>query len=628
MSGQPLFLVHFLAGCLALGLGTVLTPLAGRFAGRVGLVAKPRGDRWHRSPTPLLGGVALFLAIVPIYLAVPQPTNALPLERFGGLLLGATLIFVLGLVDDVRTLPPYSKLLGQIVAACVVVAGLPIGKYMPWSLLVIPLTIFWIVGVTNGFNLLDNMDGLSAGIAALVALTLFAYNYLQGDQQAALLCVLIAGACAGFLVFNFNPARIFMGDSGSLLLGFLLSGVVVLGAAKATSELAIALLVPVAVMALPILDTSLVTIVRSLNSRPISQGGRDHLSHRLVALGLNERSAVLVLYAVSGLFGMVAVTSNYVGGPVTLVLGALLLLGMLFFGIYLAQVRIYTRADYERLSHEPGIVGKLVLGGTWLYKRQVAEMVMDLTLVCVGLLSAYLLRFEGSLERRFVEQFGAILPWVVSIKLATLFAMGVYRSIWRYMGPSDMIRLGLASSVGSGLSALCVHVVFRAEGGAPFGVFLIDWLVVTVLLIAARMSFVLIRDVLSRFRRRDLVRVLIVGAGDTGELVLRSMSRSRTHAYRVVGFLDDDLGKQDRAIHGVRVLGPAASLPDVLTRESVDEVVLTTVDQGGGLARECRRLGVAVRDVGTFFRSQLESEVQTAEATAAGIEGPRCTSVR
>jgi UDP-GlcNAc:undecaprenyl-phosphate GlcNAc-1-phosphate transferase len=615
VSVQP-FGIQLLSGLLALGLAMLLTPLAGRLAGRIGLVAYPRGDRWHRSPTPLMGGVAIFFAIVPLFLILPGPIQADPLDRFGGLLIGASLIFALGLWDDLRTLPPYTKLLGQIVAACVLAAGLPIDKFPPWSILMVPLTIFWIVGVTNAFNLLDNMDGLSSGIAAIVALTLFAYNYLQGDQQAALLCLVIAGACGGFLVFNFNPARIFMGDSGSLLIGYLLSGIVVLGASKATSELALTLLVPVGVMALPILDTTLVTVVRALHSRPISQGGRDHLSHRLVALGLNERSAVLVLYAVSGLFGMVAVSSNYTGSEVTILLGSLLVLGIMFFGIYLGQVRIYTQTDYEKLNRDAGLVGKLVVGGSWLYKRQVAEMVLDLSLICLGLLAAYLIRFEGVLEHRFVEQFAAMLPWVVSIKLATLFSLGVYRSIWRYMGTTDLLRLGAASTLGSVLSAACIQVVFRAEGGLPRAVFLVDWLVVTALLIAARMSFVLIRDVLARLRRRDLIRVLIVGAGDTGELVLRAMARSKTHAYRVVGFLDDDRGKRDRAIHGVRVLGPAADLRAVVERVGVDQVVLTTATDENDLARECDRLGVDFRDVGAFFRLQAEGE--RAELAGAG----------
>ncbi|MDP8924856.1 MAG: hypothetical protein M3O34_18550 [Chloroflexota bacterium] len=610
MSGQPLWLVHLLSGLVALGLAIVCTPLAGRLAGRIGLVSYPRGDRWHRQPTPLMGGIAIYLGIVPLFLLISESVLPHTFDRFGGLILGATIMFALGLIDDLRALPPYSKLLGQIVAACVLVVGLPIGKFLPWSVLMVPLTIFWIVGVTNAFNLLDNMDGLSAGIAAIVALTLFAYNYLQGDHQTALLCLLIAGACGGFLVFNFNPARIFMGDSGSLLLGYLLSGLVVLGAAKGTSELALALLVPVGVMALPILDTTLVTIVRSLHRRPISLGGRDHLSHRLVALGLTERSAVLVLYAVSAAFGVLAVASNHLDGMLSLLLGSLLALGVGFFGIYLGQVRIYTEADFQKLQGEPGIVGKLVIGGTWLYKRQVAEMVLDLALICLGLLSAYLIRFEGTLARHFVEQFAAILPWVVSIKLATLYVFGVYRSIWRYMGSSDLLRLALASLLGSLFSFVVLQGVLSDDGGAPRAVLLIDWLVVTALLIAARMSFVLIRDVLAQFRKRDLVRVLIVGAGDTGELVLRSMARSRSRAYRVVGFLDDDREKQHRAIHGVRVLGPSDQLCAVVEREAIDEVVVTTASPDDLVIAECRRLGASIRDVGAFFRVQLEHEAQ------------------
>jgi UDP-GlcNAc:undecaprenyl-phosphate/decaprenyl-phosphate GlcNAc-1-phosphate transferase len=480
----------------------------------------------------------------------------------------------------------------------------------------VPVMIFWIVGVTNAFNLLDNMDGLSAGIGAIVSLTLFVFNFIQGDHQTALLCIVIAGACGGFLIFNFNPARIFMGDCGSLLLGYLLSGIVVLGAAKAGSELALTLLVPVGVMALPILDTTLVTIVRSLHHRPISLGGRDHLSHRLVALGLNERSAVLVLYAVSILFGSLAIASNYVSGPVTLLLGSLLVLGIAFFGIYLGQVRIYSEADYERIQSQPGIVGKLVLGGSWLYKRQVAEVVLDLTLVCLGLLAAYLIRFDGNLERHFVEQFATLLPWIVSIKLVTLFAIGVYRSVWRYMGTSDMLRLAIASSVGSALAAGAIQLAFRGEGGAPRAVLLVDWLVVTALLIGARLSFGLIRDLLARLRRRDLVRVLIVGAGDTGELVLRAMVRSRTRAYRVVGFLDDDREMRDRSIHGVRVLGPSSSIGEVVEREHVEEVVLTTNQFDDDLVVECRRRGVTFRDVGAFFRSQIDSEAQAAGIAA------------
>src|SRR3954451_16071336 len=187
MSSQPYLLIHVLAGLLALGLATVITPVVGRVAGRIGLVAYPKRDRWHRTPTPLLGGVAIFAGSIPVVVVIAEAVSANMLDRFAALLLGAILIFTLGLIDDLKTLPPYAKLLGQIVAACVLVATLPIARYLPWSVLMVPAMIFWIVGITNAFNLLDNMDGLSAGIAAIVSITLFAFNFAQGDHQAALL---------------------------------------------------------------------------------------------------------------------------------------------------------------------------------------------------------------------------------------------------------------------------------------------------------------------------------------------------------------------------------------------------------------------------------------------------------
>ena len=293
-------------------LAVVLTWVVRPAARMVGAVATPKEDRWHRGTIPLLGGIAIAGAVLVVAPLLP----ALSWSAWA-LVGGAGALALVGLVDDFRPLRPQIKFLLQVIVTASVVAGGVRLSFTGVPAIDQLVTIVWLVGVTNAFNLLDNMDGLSAGIAAIVSITLFVFNFVQGDHQTALLCVVIAGACGGFLIFNFNPARIFMGDCGSLLIGYLLSGIVLQGAAKAGSELALTLLVPVGVMALPILDTTLVTIVRSLHHRPISMGGRDHLSHRLVALGLNERSAVLVLYAVSLLFGSLAVASNYVSGPVT-----------------------------------------------------------------------------------------------------------------------------------------------------------------------------------------------------------------------------------------------------------------------------------------------------------------------
>jgi UDP-GlcNAc:undecaprenyl-phosphate/decaprenyl-phosphate GlcNAc-1-phosphate transferase len=605
---QPFAVIYPLAVILALAVSLLCTPLVGRLAVRLGVVAYPQRDRWHRVVTPLLGGVAIFLAIVPVFVLLPQPNQPDRLDRFGGLLLGAAIMFAVGLYDDLRGLPPYGKLLAQVVAACVlIIGGLPLNQ-IPLPLLVVPLSIFWVVGVTNAFNLLDNMDGLSAGIAMVVALTLAGYNHLQGDRQMAMFCLIVAGATAGFLVFNFNPARIFMGDSGSLLLGFILSGVVVLGASKATTELIAALLVPVAVMALPILDTSLVTVMRALNGRPISQGGRDHLSHRLVALGLSERNSVLVLWAVSAAAGALVLSSRSIGGWTALSIGVVLALVILFFGIYLAQVRIYTEHDYAKIESDPGLVGKLVLSGTLLYKRQVAEMLLDLTLICISLLTAYLFRFDGVLEKRFVEQFVAILPYVVAVKLSALFLFGNYRTVWRYLGRSDLMRMVGASLLGSAVSATIIFVVFR-NAGFPRYVLLGDLLIFTSLIIGVRVLFVSFPELTSRLHRSEAVRVVIVGAGDIGEIVLRAIRRHPTKPYRVVGFLDGDESKVDRAIQGVRVLGSMEKLEDVVAREGVQEVVVAGPARvHEALADRCRRLGVPIWDAGSFIQEQLEAQ--------------------
>jgi UDP-GlcNAc:undecaprenyl-phosphate GlcNAc-1-phosphate transferase len=635
---KPFAVIYPLALLLSLGLVLVFTPLVINSARRLGLVAKPRGDRWHREPTPILGGIAIFLATVPVFALLPQPNDVNVLDRFWALIAGAILIFLVGLYDDVRGLSPAAKALGQILAACVVL--LQLGEpgslnSIPFALVTVPLIIVWVVGMTNAFNLLDNMDGLSAGIAGIVALTIFGYNHIQGDRQTAVLALLVVGACGGFLVFNFNPARIFMGDCGSLLLGYLLSSAVVLGAAKAPSELLVAILIPVAVMALPILDTTLVTVIRAANRRPISQGGRDHLSHRLVALGLNERQAVLLLYLISAAAGSLAISSHYLGPWISVSLGGLMAIAIALFGVYLGQVRIYTEADLQRMEASSRLVDRLVLGGRLLYKRQFATMLLDMGLACLSLSMAYLLRYEGVVEKRFVEQFAQVLPIVVICKLPLLYYFGVYRSMWRYTGAADVAAMAKAATIGSLLSAVGLSIVYQNEA-LNRSVLLLDWVLFLVLMVGSRLSFVFMRDWLARLRRHNLIRVLIVGAGDTGELMLRALNRSRQPAYRVVGFLDDDPTKQHLSIHSIRVLGTSKDLAAATQRLGVDEVLMAigSTSLKKEIVTACRKLGVAVRDAGEFFHHQVEGErhlsspASTTHLPASGLPNGNTSPIR
>jgi UDP-GlcNAc:undecaprenyl-phosphate GlcNAc-1-phosphate transferase len=612
VGGKPFAVIYPLALLLSLAVALIATPLVIVGARRLGFVAKPRGDRWHQKPTPLLGGIAIFLATIPLFPLLPHPHDVNILERFWALLAGAVLIFFLGLYDDVRGLTPGAKALGQIVAAGVLLLQFgPPGSLnkIPLALVTVPLIIVWVVGMTNAFNLLDNMDGLSAGIAGIVAMTIFGYNHVRGDRETAVLALLVAGACGGFLVFNFNPARIFMGDCGSLLLGYVLSSAVVLGAAKAPSELLVAVFIPVAVMALPILDTTLVTVIRAANRRPISQGGRDHLSHRLVALGLNERQAVLLLYLVSAAAGALAISSSYLGPWISVSLGGLLAIGIALFGVYLGQVRIYSEADVERLQASNGLMGKLVVGGTLLYKRQVTTMLLDLSIACLSLSASYLLRYEGVLEKRFIEQFAQVLPFVVIFKLPLLYFFGVYRCIWRYFGASEVRAILKAGTYGSVLAVVGLFVAYRGEA-LNRSILLLDWGLFVVLTVGVRLSFVFIRDWLARMQQHDLIRVLIVGAGDTGELMLRAMQRARRRSYQVVGFLDDDPTRRHLAIHGVPVVGNSKELASAARLLAAEEVLLAVAN--GPLKDEligvCTTLGLVPRSVGDFFDDLVDGE--------------------
>jgi UDP-GlcNAc:undecaprenyl-phosphate GlcNAc-1-phosphate transferase len=330
---------YFAVG-LALSVALMLTPLVRKLARRRGMVSRPRSDRWAKKPTALLGGIAIFVAVVAGSLLI------LPDISGGWLVLGTSaLLFTVGLVDDLRTLKPYQKLLGQIVGSTLLIVGGKTLPWTPWQPLNIAITLFWLVGIANALNLLDNMDGLAAGIAAIAGGGLSALFFLNGQTAEGFLLAAFSAAVVGFLVYNFNPASIFMGDCGSLFMGFFLGATALLYVSgdRGSHDLPGAFVVPVLLLAVPIFDTSLVTVVRKLSGRAISQGGRDHTSHRLVALGLGERSAVAVLYGLALLSGLAALWARSASAEVSLILLAAGLVSYALLGVYLASVPVYER---------------------------------------------------------------------------------------------------------------------------------------------------------------------------------------------------------------------------------------------------------------------------------------------
>ncbi|NJK81888.1 MAG: undecaprenyl/decaprenyl-phosphate alpha-N-acetylglucosaminyl 1-phosphate transferase [Chloroflexaceae bacterium] len=282
----------------------IVTPLAKRAALRTGVISVPRSRDIHVAPVPLLGGAAIYAAFVLALLFVGDRTY---IRELVGILLGATLISLFGLVDDRWGLSPAIKMGGQVLAGIVLlVGGVQVNLFdqgwLNWG-----LTLFWVVGITNALNFLDNMDGLSGGVATIAAaffLLLAAMNEPTQILVAAMAAALI-GACAGFLRYNWNPANIFMGDTGSLFLGFILAALAI-KLRFPFNTYVVTWMVPVMVLLVPIFDTTLVVVSR-LRRRvnPFTTPGKDHISHRLVALGMNKREAVLTVYLLCGVVGMV-----------------------------------------------------------------------------------------------------------------------------------------------------------------------------------------------------------------------------------------------------------------------------------------------------------------------------------
>jgi UDP-GlcNAc:undecaprenyl-phosphate GlcNAc-1-phosphate transferase len=317
------FLLIF-ASALVMAIGG--TPVARRIALRLGIIDQPNARKLHVNPIPLLGGLAIYGAFIA---AVLLFGNRYRLNELVSILVGASLMSFLGVWDDRRSLSPLLKLIGQFLAASILVlSGVVIGTF-PWEALNIAITLAWVVVITNAMNLLDNMDGLSGGVGATAAiffLLLAAMNdqYLVGALSAALV-----GACLGFLVYNFNPATIFMGDAGSLFLGFILAAVGIKLRFPDGVEI-VTWMVPVLILGLPLFDTALVIVSRLRRGfNPLTTPGKDHISHRLVAMGYTRREAVLICYLICAGLGVVAlyitqasVPEGYVVGGIVALVGA------------------------------------------------------------------------------------------------------------------------------------------------------------------------------------------------------------------------------------------------------------------------------------------------------------------
>jgi UDP-GlcNAc:undecaprenyl-phosphate GlcNAc-1-phosphate transferase len=480
--------VWVLPAISAFVISTALTGLLVWMAPRHGWVVVPRKDRWSVRVVAQFGGVPIILAFgLTGLLFFRTHENALIVLLTCGMA-------VVGWVDDVAGLAPKPKLLGQALMAAFAVQSGIVHPLTQNHWINFAFTVFWIVGITNALNLLDNMDGLAAGISIIASAQIILVAGPSHAISGLALCMLAASA--GFLVFNMNPAKVFMGDVGALAIGFFLACASV-KTAEHLSSLGSVLFVPSLVLFIPVFDTLLVSVTRRLSGRPISRGGRDHSSHRLVLIGLNERQAVGLLYTIAATAGVMAYLWKSSWGDLGAGLVGLFLIASTLFWIYLAKLELpdsWRSPAGSDVVSMPGYVQQVVIN--------FAVIMLDAAVICLALYFAYLMKFER-LDRVLLGRYLFAAALSVAIKVPLLLAFGVYRQQWAITRRQDVYPVAKAVLLSACLLTAASAALPRTKT-IQSSVILFDAVFSCMLLVACRGSSRAFDDLLGKNRLLDL----------------------------------------------------------------------------------------------------------------------------
>jgi len=578
------------------------------------LLAAPTGERWNEREAPRVGGVAIFVAFAAAVGATIAAGGVDASRELLGILGGCGILFLAGLADDLYKLNPLAKIAAQGGAAALALwSGLSI-QIVHNDVMAAVLGALWLIGITNAFNLLDNMDGL-AGTLATVAATFFAIDAVTVHKERLLLVLALALglACLGFLPFNFRvgrPAAVFMGDSGSQVLGFGLASLGLATSWKVAESTIATLLIPVLVLAVPILDTALVTVVRLVERRPVYQGGRDHTSHRLVLQGLTERRTVALLAAIAAGLGTTSLGYSVLGNTLLTLVGVLISFALLVqFAGFLA--------DVEQGEAPVPESGPLLLRAVVLQRRRLLEYAVDSALIVASLAAAYLLVVGGHGTTYQRHVFLVSLPAILVARYLAFIPAGLYRGVWRFAGARDAAAVIVAVVV-SEFVAYAIVWAWNGFGDFPRSIYVIDAAIATILIGSSRFAErALFRALATMKDRRSRRRTVIVGAGRGGRSLLRELRE--TPGEQVVGFVDDDSRLRRRRLQGVPVLGGCLDMERVLALARPDLVLVTIPDAPrerlDAVVAGCSASGVPCR----FVRRELDLDPKVVLGAGAGV---------
>jgi len=568
---------YLIALIIPFSIVVLVTPVIIMIAKRTGMISQPQSNRWHSRPTALLGGIGIFIGVVSSIIWIGLLDSI-----YSGLVFGAVLIFISGLYDDVKGLRPYVKLIIHIIAGVLVMtSGVFLGNGLLPGYIAIPITLLWVVGITNAMNLLDNMDGLCSGISGIIGLFLGIIFLLNDQSVLSLLSFTVSGAAFGFLVYNFSSAKIFMGDSGSLFLGFLLSTIALMGTYETKSHVMLSLGIPLLIMSLPIFDTTLVTISRKYFNRPISQGGRDHSSHRLIALGYSERKSLLVMYGIAIFGGGIAIGLIYLNLSISLLLVILSLILFVGSGAFLSRVKVYSVNEYESLLENNGGKRVTLIRTVLQYKRQIVEVLVDSILVMYSLYLAAWLQYNGEIPHDFIASYPSLVTVLLPYSLIVFLVFRFYSDIWRYLTVSDSLRFVISVGVLALSMFLFIPLldIFDLKFTTVIIFAIVLFLLLSVFRLSERLLYTLQRAVTNGDNQIS-TRILLVGAGDTGSIALREIIQNKKLNFKPIGFIDDDPSKRGARIDGYPVMGSTTSINDIVASKQIDKIIISITDIG------------------------------------------------
>ena len=534
-----------------------------------------------------MGGIAIALATTIGFLVVlARPAVAADFLLWGPVLGVSLAMFVVGVLDDRLQLSPVAKLVSSLaIGGFLVFALSDTEPDAPGQALQTLVAVVWFAGVCHAFNLLDNMDGLAAGVA-FIATAFFAY-LLSNELGPAMVVLLasLAGALIGFLFWNRPTARLFMGDSGSLFIGAMLASTSLVPVLRGGVALS-SPIVPIAlILAVPLFDTAFVLVLRRLAGRKASKGGTDHVSHRLVSLGFSERTAVRFLYLLGMISGGVAAVMVLNDRPEPqLPIVAAFGVVMTLVGIYLARVPAYNAEDFLALQKSSFAPFLKDLAFRW----HAGQVLLDLILITVCYYAAYRLRFEGEDFDNFLQSFIVSLPIVLGCKLAALYASGLYQRSWDTFGLRDLSVVVRGVAVGTLLSVAAAFYLYR-EVPSSRAVFVFDAILLATVIVATRVSFRMM-NLAAATRNKRSRRVLVYGAGNFGRLLVREMRANTAWNMNPVAFIDDDAAKIHHWIVGVPVRGSIDSLETTMQQYGVDEVILSSRAINGSIETRIREI--------------------------------------